>query len=177
MIFKRFFKPYLEYCLRTTLSEEDLKNALDKEFPWYGFFSANDAAFSEESVIFFKTARPLILKPVLCGRNNLRGVISIRCRKADSGKETVLDITIAPRNERWIGWGILCFCIMSALIFGFGMWQGVFPLLMAGFLFLNLVMSRSFAENEIPVIRREFENTLRQLEKNYASSTGEVPAL
>ncbi|MBO4632532.1 MAG: hypothetical protein J5858_11475, partial [Lentisphaeria bacterium] len=67
----------------------------------------------------------------------------------------------------WIGWGILCFCIMSALIFGFGMWQGVFPLLMAGFLFLNLVMSRSFAENEIPVIRREFENTLRKLEKKY----------
>ncbi len=167
MIFDRFFRTNAEYCLRTTLSEEELKNALDKEFPRYGFFSANDATFSEESVIFFKTARPLILKTVLCGRNNLRSVISIRCRKADSGKETVLDITIAPRNDRWIGWGILCFCIMSALIFGFGMWLGVFPLLMAGFLFLNLVMSRSFAENEIPVIRREFENTLRKLEKKY----------
>ena len=167
MIFKRFFKPYAEYSLRTTLSEDELNTALDKELSMYGFLSANDAAFSKETVIFFKTARPLTLKPVLCGRNNLRGVISIRCRKADSGKETVLDITIAPRNDRWIGWGILCFCIMSALIFGFGTWQGVFPLLMAGFLFLNLVLSRSYAANETPVIQRAFETTLRQLEKKY----------
>ena len=171
MIFDRFFKPYAVYSLRTTLSEDELKDALEKEFLMYGFFSATAAAFSEESVIFFKTARPLILKPVLCGRNNLRGVISIRYRKADSGKETVLDITIAPRNDRWLGWGISGFCVVAVLIFCFGMWQGVFPLLMAGFLFLNLAVSRSIAENEIPVIRREFENTLRQLEKKYKSNT------
>jgi len=54
MIFKRFFKPYAEYSLRTTLSEDELKNALDKEFPRYGFFSATAAAFSEDSVIFFQ---------------------------------------------------------------------------------------------------------------------------
>jgi len=56
---------------------------------------------------------------------------------------------------------------MAALIFCFGMWQGVFPLLMAGFLFLNLVVSRSFAENEIPEIQEAFEKTLRRLEKKY----------
>ena len=167
MIFDRFFKPYAEYCLRTTLSEDELKNAVETEFPKYGFFSANEAVFSEETVFFFKTARPLTLKPVLCGRNNLRGVISMQCLKAASARETVLDVTIAPRNDRWLGWGISGFCIMAVLIFCFGMWQGVFPLLMAGFLFLNLVLSRSYAANETPVIQREFENTLRQLEKKY----------
>ena len=167
MIFKRFFKPYAEYCLRTVLSEDELKTALETKFPKDGFFSANEAVLSEETVIFFKTARPLTVKPVLCGRNNMRGVISIHCRKAEPGNESVLDITITPRNDRWLGWGISGFCIMAVLIFCFGMWQGVFPLLMAGFLFLNLVLSRSYAANETPVIQREFENTLRQLEKKY----------
>ena len=167
MIFKQFYKPYAEYCLRTTLSEDELKTALETKFPKYGFFSANEAVFSEETVFFFKTARPLTLKPVLCGRNNMRGVISIHCRKAEPGNESVLDITITPRNDRWLGWGISGFCIMAVLIFCFGMWQGVFPLLMAGFLFLNLVLSRSYAANETPVIQREFEKNLRKLEKKY----------
>ena len=167
MIFKQFFKPYAEYCLRTTLSEDELNTALEKELPMYGFLSANDAAFSEETVIFFKTARPLTVKPVLCGRNNMRGVISIHCRKAEPGNESVLDITITPRNDRWLGWGILGFCIISALIFCFGMWQGVFPLLGAGFLFLNLAASRSFADSEIPVIEQTFADSLRKLEKKY----------
>lgn len=167
MIFNRFFKPYAEYCLRTTLSEDELKTSLDKEFPRYSFLSEGDAAFSEETVIFFKTAKPLTVKPMLGGRNNLRGVISIQCRKAGTGKETVLDIMIAPRNDRWLGWGILGFCVMAVLIFCFGMWQGFIPLFMAGFLFLNLAASRSIGESEVPVIEREFENTLRQLEKKY----------
>ena len=173
MIFDRFFRPYAEYCLRTTLSEDELKTALDKEFPWYGFLSGFKTAMSlaalEEKVkvVFFKTGRPLILHPVKIGRNSLRGEVHIHCRKPASAGETVLDITIAPRNDRWLGWGISGFCIMAVLIFCFGMWQGVFSLLMAGFLFLNLVLSRSYAANETPVIQREFENTLRQLEKKY----------
>lgn len=167
MIFDRFFRPYAEYCLRTTLSEDELKTALETEFPKYVFFSANEAVFSEETVFFFKTARPLTLKPVLCGRNNLRGVISMQCLKAASARETILDVTIAPRNDRWLGWGISGFCIMAALIFCFGMWQGVIPLLMAGFLVVNLAASRLFAEKEIPVIQNVFEITLRQLEKKY----------
>ena len=167
MIFDRFFKPYAEYCLRTTLSEDELKTAVEKEFSEYDFLSGIEGAFREETVNFFKTDRPLTVRPVLRGRNNLRGVISIRCRKAEPGKETVLDITIAPRNDRWLAWGILGFCIISALIFCFGMWQGVFPLLGTGFLFLNLAASRSFADSEIPVIEQTFADSLRKLEKKY----------
>ena len=167
MIFDRFFRPYAEYCLRTTLSEDELKTSLEKEFSEYDFLSGIEAAFREETVNFFKTDRPLTVRPVLFGRNNLRGVISMQCLKAASARETVLNVTIAPRNDRWLGWGISGFCIMASLIFCFGMWQGVFPLLMAGFLFLNLVLSRSYATNETPVIRREFEKNLRKLEKKY----------
>ena len=32
-IFDKYFQPYAEYCLRTTLSEEELKETLAKECP------------------------------------------------------------------------------------------------------------------------------------------------
>ena len=32
-IFDKYFQPYTEYCLRTTLSEEELKEALAQECP------------------------------------------------------------------------------------------------------------------------------------------------
>jgi hypothetical protein len=32
-LFDKYFQPYAEYCLRTTLSEEELKEALAKECP------------------------------------------------------------------------------------------------------------------------------------------------
>jgi len=99
MIFDRFFRPYAEYCLRTTLSEDELKTALDKELPWY-FIASVKAVFGKEKVPFCRTWKPLILCPVLRGRNSMRGVVSIQCRKAESGKETVLDITIAPEDAR-----------------------------------------------------------------------------
>lgn len=31
--FDRYCQPYAEYCVRTTLSEEELKNAIKKECP------------------------------------------------------------------------------------------------------------------------------------------------
>ena len=170
MIFKRFFKPYAEYCLRTTLSEDELKNALEKELPGYGFLSANESVFSEETVTFFRTSNPLTVKPVLRGRNSMRGVISIRCRKAESGKETVLDITIAPEDSRWL-YLLLYGCFLAVVIlWSVNLWWwlgGVFALLGIGFLFLNFAADREFAESEVPEIERAFENTLRRLEKKY----------
>ena len=32
-IFDKYFKPYAEYCIRTTLSEDELKEALAQECP------------------------------------------------------------------------------------------------------------------------------------------------
>ncbi len=174
MIFDRFFKPYAEYCLRTTLSEDELKNALDKEFSEYDFISGISlSVFSnDDKVYFFKTARPLTLSPGLRGSNDLRGVISIQCRKAEPGKETVLDITIAPKDKRWL-YLLLYGCLLAVVILGSAnlwWWFGiVFALLGLGALFLNLAASRSFADSEVPEIQRAFEKNLRQLEKKYKS--------
>ena len=167
MIFDRFFNPYAEYCLRTTLSEDELKTSLDKELPGY-FIASVKAVFGKEKVPFCRTWKPLILCPVLRGRNSMRGVVSIQCRKAESGKETVLDISIAPEDARLFAWLFLIACIAFLIVFiRAGSWWFVGPLLMAGFLFVILAMCRSIGESEVPVIQREFENTLRQLEKKY----------
>ena len=167
MIFKRFFKPYAEYCLRTTLSEDELKNALDQEFSGY-FITSIQAVFSKEDVTFCRTWKPLTLCPVLRGRNSLRGDVSIRCRKAESGKETVLDITITPEDARLFVWLFFILCLAGVVpFFRAGSWLFIIPLFMAGFLFLVLAMCRVFAESEVPEIQEAFEKTLRRLEKKY----------
>ena len=167
MIFKRFFKPYAEYTLRTTLSEDELKNALDQEFSGY-FITSIQAVFSKEKVAFCRTWKPLTLSPVLRGRNSLRGDVSIRCRKAESSGETVLDITITPEDARLFVWLFFILCLAAVIPFiRAGSWLFVGPLFMAGFLFLVLAGCRVFAESEVPEIQEAFEKTLRQLEKKY----------
>lgn len=110
MIFDRFFKPYAEYCLRTTLSKDELKTALEQEFSGY-FITSINALFSKEEVSFCRTGKPLTLSPVLRGRNSLRGDVHIKCRKAEPGKETVLDITIIPQDARLFVWLFFILCL------------------------------------------------------------------
>ncbi len=167
MIFDRFFKPYAEYCLRTTLSEDELKNALEQEFSGY-FITSINALFSKEEVSFCRTGKPLTLSPVLRGRNSLRGEIHIKCRKAEPGKETVLDITIVPQDTGLLVWIIFVFAVaMTILFLCAGTWKAVAPLILIGFQFVILAMCRSIGESEVPEIQRAFETTLRQLEKKY----------
>ena len=167
MIFDRFFKPYAEYCLRTTLSEDELKNALEQEFSGY-FISSIKMLFSKEEVSFCRTWKPQVLHPVLRGRNSLRGEIHIKCRKAEPGKETVLDITIVPQDTGLLVWIIFVFAVaMTILFLCAGTWKAVAPLILIGFQFVILAMCRSIGESEVPEIQRAFETTLRQLEKKY----------
>ena len=37
-IFDKFFKPYADYCLRTTFSEDELKEVFEEELPSYDNF-------------------------------------------------------------------------------------------------------------------------------------------
>ena len=167
MIFDRFFRPYAEYCLRTTLSEDELKTALEQEFSGY-FITSINALFSKEEVSFCRTGKPLTLSPVLRGRNSLRGEIHIKCRKAEPGKETVLDITIVPQDIGLLVWIISFFAVaMTILFLCEGSWKAVAPLILIGFQFVVLAMCRSIGESEVPEIQRAFETTLRQLEKKY----------
>ena len=167
MIFDRFFRPYAEYCLRTTLSEDELKTALEQEFSGY-FITSINALFSKEEVSFCRTGKPLTLSPVLRGRNSLRGDVHIKCRKAEPGKETVLDITIIPQDIGLLVWIISFFAVaMTILFLCEGSWKAVAPLILIGFQFVILAMCRSIGESEVPEIQRAFETTLRQLEKKY----------
>ena len=166
-LFDRYFKPYADYCLPTVFSEADLKAAFEKKFASYNFRSGFKAASDETGIVFFRTSRPLVLRPVLSGRNSLRGKITIRCKKTDGSGGNVLHIVITPPNWSLFPWIVFCFSVMSAvLLICAGMWQAVYPLGMTVFLFVFLAIGRSMAEKEIPAIRREFECTLRLLEKN-----------
>ena len=167
MIFDRFFKPYAEYCLRTTLSEDALTTALEKELPGY-FIASVKAVFGKEKVPFCRTWKPLVLHPLLRGRNSLRGEVHIHCRKAESGGETVLDITIAPQDIGLLVWIIFVFALaMTVLFLCAGTWMAVGPLILIGYQFVILAMCRSIGESEVPAIRQAFANTLLQLEKKY----------
>ena len=167
MIFKHFFQPYAEYCLRTTLSEAELKAALEKELPGY-FIASVKAVFGKEKVPFCRTWKPLVLHPLLRGRNSLRGELHIKCRKAESGGETVLYITIAPQDTDLLVWIIFVFAIaMTVLFLCAGTWMAVGPLILIGFQFVILAMCRSIGESEIPAIQQAFANILLLLEKKY----------
>ena len=98
-IFDRYCEPYAEYCVRTTLSEEELKKAVKEECPakwdtlsWKVIKSS--LYLSKESVFLYDPDDPLKLYSCRSGRNGLQGEISIQCEKCSTG--TILHIKIAP---------------------------------------------------------------------------------
>ena len=166
MIFKRFFKPYAEYCLRTTLSEDELKNALEKELPQPWLFPSRSSKTGE--ITFVRTDNPMTLRPITFFRDTLDPVISIRCRKPEAEGETVLDITIIPEDSPWKV-RIVLFCLIlwiAALPYDIRL-RGIFVLAATGLLLVILAFSRAFVDAGMPEIQSAFENTLRQLEKKY----------
>lgn len=163
-----FFQPYAEYRLETALSEEELKAVFAKEFPPGGFFAETWAAGCENQVTIFRRRDPFVLSPVLHGSNALRGDLFLRCTPTEDPSGKALHITIAPpRSTKWMFRIMTAFCLVGAAPLALlGMWQAVFPLLMAGALLLFLTVCRSMAEREISEIRRAFEGRLRDFEKN-----------
>ena len=101
-IFDKYFTPYTEYCLRTTFSEDELKEALAKECPatsdisWRTFKAA--MGLSKTIVFSCDSDDPLHLHPIKAYRNTSRGDLFIRCEKA-SDEETILHISIAQSGK------------------------------------------------------------------------------
>ena len=173
---ERYVRPFAEYCVRTTLSEEELVRALQAELP------AQDAVFSGKlwkawfgscDTFTRKWKDPLSLFPILgVRRNSLRPWVRIRC---ESGKfpGTLLHITLAPdRRLKWFSFAWLGFALLwgiAALCAGFWLALLVVPFAM-GFFFLISEICRSMAEGEIPKIRRNFEELLHTLEEKYTAS-------
>ena len=167
-IFEKYFVPYAEYTLRTTLSEEELKAAFEKEFPPVFSFAAFQAGFGTDKFSFTRGSKPFHLHPGTTGRNSFRGEISIRCEKANFSSDTILHLTIAPQNMSLFCWIYVSFAMMMGiLLLCAGKWQAVVPLVMIAFMFLILLLCRSAAENEIPEISKAFEQALRTIEEKY----------
>ena len=102
-LFDKYFQPYAEYCLRTTFSEDELKEALAKECPATSdilSLKAVKAVFGLSKTIVFSCDPddPLHLHPIKAYRNTSRGDLFIRCEKA-AGEETILHISIAQSEK------------------------------------------------------------------------------
>ena len=177
-IFDKYFAPYAEYCLRTTLSEEELKAAFENEFPMETDIFSKKAwkAIGGKQIMFRRNMRsPFILFPmVMHQRNSARGKLFIRCEKAEYSMYTILHITIAPANIKWLVYFMLCFIILwgSAAVCAKFWWGLLISMAFVGFLFFILECCRAMAADEIPKIRQAFEQTLRTIEEKY--HTGKV---
>ena len=160
-IFSTFFKPYAEYTVNTTLTEDELKARIEKNLPEEKVSTTFKAMQREDEVTLFRTAKPLVLQPYLYGRNTLRGIIYIECKNCETPAGSTLHITIAPRNASLFPWVIFSFsALLGIFMLLLKVWQAVIPFLFIGILFLMLRLSRTSAEREIPLIQRELENIL-----------------
>ena len=167
-LLNRFFEPYAEYTLRTTLSEEALRAALKKEC---GFLAALKKSFTlvTSGIVPFHLVRSkeeIVLRPFCRGRNSLRGNVHITMRKDPHSPETILYVAIRPPDVRWfcVLWlGFLLLWTVGAL--GSRQWIALLAVpFMAGGFFLVMHLCRIFAEKEIPQIRSSFEVLIRKLE-------------
>ena len=171
----KYFEPYTQYTVWTTFTEEDLKAVLEKELlSCRKLFSVWKVMINEGNIAFFKSRTPWIIFPVLYGQNSLRGVINIKCEKSEYSSGTILNITVAPRDNKifvWIVSGyllLLMIFLAYAGVFRQALWLFMLlPAAVCGFMLGGLAMTRSSAEKEIPKIRQRFELWLREMEMKY----------
>ena len=172
----KYFEPYSEFTLRTTLSEEALRAALKKAC---GFFAALKKSFTLGTsgtvpLHLIRSKEEVVLRPFCRGRNSLRGNVHVTMRKDPHSPETILYVAIRPPDVRWhcVLWlGFLLLWTVIALCLG--QWIPLLPVpVMAGFFFLVMHVCRYFAEGEIPQIKHSFEELIRQLENEKGHDTG-----
>ena len=170
-IFDKYFRPYAEYCLRTTFSEDELKEALNKECPATSdvlSWKAVKAAIGLSKTIVFACDPddPLHLHPIKAYRNTSRGDIFIRCEKASSG-ETILHISIAQNGKyKYLLYAIGIFTLFWGIAASFVIWWGIFlSVVFIGLVFIVLECCHAMAMDEVPQIRQDFEILLRTLER------------
>ena len=169
-LFDKYFQPYAEYCIRTTFSEEELKEALAQECPATSdilSWKAIKAAIGLSKTIVFSCDPddPLHLHPIKAYRNTSRGDLFIRCEKASDG-ETILHISIAQSGKyKWLLYAIGFFALFWGVATSFVIWWGIFlSVVFIGFLFIVLECCRAMAMDEVPQIRQDFEILLRTVE-------------
>ncbi|MBQ8755153.1 MAG: hypothetical protein IJZ19_08990 [Lentisphaeria bacterium] len=161
-LFDKYFQPYAEYCIRTTFSEDELKEALAQECPATSnilSWKAIKAAIGLSKTIVFSCDpdNPLCLHPLKAYRNTSRGDLFIRCDK-NSGTETILHISIAQSGKhKYLLYAIGIFALFWGVAASFVIWWGIF--LSVGFIglvFIVLESCHAMAMDEVPQIRQDF---------------------
>ena len=176
--FAKYFEPYAEYCLRTTLSAAELEAALDKECPASLWSRLGRKPRGGRKIGFFlRSKKPLTLRPLSIwnywNRNSLKGEVHIRCEENSDGSETILHIEIAP--SQGFAWFPYAYCAF-ALVLGIAAacagrwWELLIAAGFIGFCFSMLAITRARATKLTPRIRQEFEILLRKLEDKYPSA-------
>ena len=170
-LFDKYFQPYAEYCLRTTFSEDELKEALAQEGPATSdvlSWKAIKAAIGLSKTIVFSCNPddPLHLHPIKAYRNTSRGDLFIRCEKV-ADEETILHISIAQNGKyKWLLYAFGIVALFWGVAASFVIWWGIFlSVIFIGFLFIVLEGWRAMAMDEVPQSRQNFEILLRTLEK------------
>ena len=170
-LFDKYFQPYAEYCIRTTLSEDELKEALAQECPATSdilSWKAIKAAIGLSKTIVFSCDPddPLHLHPIKAYHNTFRGNLFIRCEKA-AGDETILHISIAQSEKyKWLLYAICIFALFWGVAASFVIWWGILlSVVFIGLVFIVSECCHAITMDEIPQIRQDFEIMLRTLER------------
>ena len=179
-------KPYAEYYLRSPLSEEVLRAGFRRECPT-SFLSWKliKASFSFQlcrlqPALAFRLKEKqdeIILEPIGNTSNSLRGIVHIRFPKDAHSSDTLLNITIAPIDQR-----LLYLLFLSAFVL-VGITESI-PLFMRNvpkelfvflpcFFLIGLLMSfvifklaKHMALRELPEIQGKLQELLQTIENN-----------
>ena len=173
---KRFFAPYEEYALRTSLPLTELRPALAQTCPKLftpkffvqrlrGLFSGGG-----EPELSISRRDPIALYPATGTRNFLHGKIEL-LPLAEDEKGTKLKVTIRPSDRRWF---VIAFPLFAAVLSVCGaIYVSAWLLLVfpatALFMWLLLLVCREFAKSETSALRAAFENKLRAVEAERVS--------
>ena len=174
-LFDKYFQPYAEYCIRTTFSEDELKEVLVKECPKstdiLSIRKLKAIVGMDKTIVFScDPDNPLQLSHIRLQRSSSHGDVFIHCEKSFNN-ETILHISIAqPPKYKYLLYGICIFALLWGICAMSVVWWAIFlPLPFIGALFVVLECLKEMAESEIPHIQRNFENMLRALERKYST--------
>ena len=179
-------KPYAEYFLRSHLSEEMLRAGFRRECP-SSFLSWKliKASFSFQlcrlqPALAFRLKEEqneIILEPIGNTRNSLRGIVHIRFQKDAHSSDTLLNITIAPMDQRLLYLiffaGFFLVCVTEAIALFMSKLQTELLVILPCFCIISFFMSfvifkiaKYAALKELPEIQNKLEELLLSIENN-----------
>ena len=168
---KKFFAPYEEYILHTSLPQAELRPCLEQSCP--KVFSAaffvqrlrGLFAYSGEPELAISRRGPIVLSPTTGSRNFLRGKIEL-LPLAEDASGTRLQVTIRPADRRWL---VILFVLLAAVYSVSAAIRGSkwSLLCLPGavlFLWLLMLVGREIARNDTPALKAALENKIRTVE-------------